>query len=79
MFGALFAKYWLDIWLHLLEQVFPEGQNSNFFSALPNTFILRLSNYFFGVFCYKLSSWQSLIDIIFGYPLIRQFDTIWQA
>ena len=24
-------------------------------------------------------SWQLLMDIIFGYPLIGQFDTIWQA
>ena len=24
-------------------------------------------------------SWQLLMDIIFDYPLIGQFDTIWQA
>ena len=27
---ALFAKYCLDTWLHLLKQVFPEGQKSIF-------------------------------------------------
>ena len=35
------------------------------------------------LFCFFVTDypifWQLLMDIIFGYPLIEQFDTIWQA
>ena len=49
-----------------------------FLSALFNSFILRLTNYLVFVTNYPIS-WQLFMDIIFGYPLIGQFDTIWQA
>ena len=49
-----------------------------FLSALFSSFILRLTNYLVFVTNYPIS-WQLFMDIIFGYPLIRQFDTIWQA
>ena len=49
-----------------------------FLSALFSSFILCLTNYLVFVTNYPIS-WQLFMDIIFGYPLIGQFDTIWQA
>ena len=51
MFGAdkkaLFAKYCLDIWRHLLKQIFPKGQKSIFFST-------HLSELFFFLFLLQI-------------------------
>ena len=64
---ALFTKYCPDIWLHLLKQIFPKRLKS-----------LPLTNYsLFIVFVIDCPiSWELLMDIIFGYPLIEQFDAI---
>ena len=76
----LFAKYCLDIWLHLLKQVSLEGQKSQFSQCTVQFIYATFNQYFFFVFVtnYPISR-QSLMDITFCYPLIGQFDTIWQA
>ena len=61
------AKYWLDIWLHLRKQIFEIKIKIKIFSLK-----------FLG-FCYKLSSFLSMIDEYYSYPLSGQFDTIWQT
>ena len=76
---ALLAKYCLDIWLYLPDQVFPEGQKLLFSVHCPaDLYYVWPIFFFFLVFVTNYPiSWQS--DIIFGYPLTGQFDTIWQA
>ena len=74
---AFFAKYCLDIWLHLLKQIFSEGQNQ--FSH-ASSFKPLLTNYFhFVFFTNNPISNQLLMDVIFGYPLIGQFDITYQG
>ena len=71
---TLSAKYFLDIWLHLIKQIFPEGQKSIF--SMPSSFKLPLTNYLFIYlfigFCYKLSNFLAIID---GYYI--QLDSDW--
>ena len=82
MFGAdtvaLFAKYCLKFDFTCLNKYFQKDKKVNFLSALASSFKLPLT-----IFCLFLvfvtnypTSCQLLMDIIFGYPLIGQFDTI---
>ena len=70
----LSAKYFLDIWLHLIKKIFLEGQKS--ISSMPSSFKLPLTNYLFMYlffcFCYKLSNLLAIID---GYYI--QLDSNW--
>ena len=84
MFGAgtkaLLAKYCLDIWLHLLKQIIPQGQRSTFSVHSPAHLRHLWQIIFILVFVtnYPISR-PSLTDTTFGYPLTGQSDTIWQA
>ena len=70
----LFAKYCQDIWLHLLEQVFPEGQKSIFSVHCPAHLDDVWSITVFG-FYYKLSDFLAIIDRC--YVWLSSDWTIW--
>ena len=75
---TLFAKYWLDIWLHLLKQIFSEGQKSFFLTQAHLRNLWQITFILVFLTNYPISN-EILMDVIFGYPLIREFGTTWQA
>ena len=61
----------------IICSIFSRRTNVSFLSALSSSFIYYVWQKFFLVFVANYPiSWQLLMDIIFGYPLIGQFDTI---